>query len=81
MKKKFKNKAAEMAYLLAPREVERKVGKDGKTYRIYDDGNFKTMHLFTIEVSLGEHDGTTYWDKVSKVYVNWKDVSDKFKEL
>lgn len=81
MKKQFKNTAEEMAYLLAPREVERKTGKDGKTYRIYDDGNFKTMHLFTIEVSLGEMNGTTYWDKVSKVYVNWKEVSDKFKEL
>lgn len=48
MKKIFKNKAEEMAYLLAPREIERKTGKDGKTYRIFDDGNFKTFHLFTI---------------------------------
>ena len=58
MKKNFKNKAEEMAYLLAPREIERKTGNDGKTYRIFDDGNFKTFHLFTIEISLGKHDGT-----------------------
>lgn len=81
MKKNFKNKAEEMAYLLAPREIERKTGKDGKTYRIYDDGNFKTMHLFTIEVSLGNHNGTEYWDKVSKVFTDRKDVSTEFAEL
>ena len=81
MKKNFKNKAEEMAYMLAPREIERKTGKDGKSYRIYDDGNFKTMHLFTIEVSLGKHDGTEYWDKVSKVFTDWKEVSTEFAAL
>ena len=81
MKKSFKNKAEEMHYLLQPREIERKTGKDGKTYRIFDDGNFKTMHLFTIEVSLGNHNGTEYWDKVSKVFTDWKDVSTQFATL
>lgn len=81
MKKNFKNKAEEMAYLLAPREIERKTGKDGKTYRIYDEGNFKTFHLFSIEVSLGTFDGTTYWDKVSGVFTYWKDVSTQFATL
>ena len=81
MKKTFKNEAERMHYLLNPREIERKTGKDGKTYRIYDDGNFKTMHLFTIERSLGKFDGTEYWDKVSKVFIDWKDVSTEFAKL
>ena len=81
MKKNFKNKAEEMHYLLQPREIERKIGNDGKTYRIFDDGNFKTMHLFTIEVSLGKHNGTEFWDKVSKVFTDWKDVSTEFSAI
>lgn len=81
MKKNFKNKAEEMAYLLATRELERKTGNDGKTYRIFDDGNFKTFHIFTIEVSLGNYNGTEFCDKVSKVFTDWKDVSTEFAAL
>lgn len=79
--KRFKNKAEMQQYLLHPREIERKTGKDGKTYRIYDDGNYLTTHLFTVEVFLGKHSGTEYWDKVSDVFVDWKDVSTKFSAL
>ena len=42
---------------------------------------FKTFHLFTIEVYLGKHNGTEYWDKVSKVFTDWKDVSTEFSAL
>ena len=79
--KRFKNKAEMQQHLLHPREIERKTGKDGKTYRIYDDGNYLTTHLFTIEVLVATCSGTAHWGRVSDVFVDWKDVSSKFSAL
>ena len=79
--RRFKNKTEEMRYLLQPREVERKTNSKGETYRIYDDGNFKTFHIFTVEKLLCKQNGTEYWDRISKVFTDWKDASNKLNEL
>lgn len=81
--KRFKNKAAMQHYLLQPRELEgeRKQNANGDTFRIYDDGNYITGHIFSIERLVTKEDGTEYWDRVSDLFTDWKAVSDKMNEI
>lgn len=69
--------AKQMHKLLQPGMVEKTVCENGKTYRIYDDGNHIIGHIFSIEELINGG----WWKRVSKLYTEWKDVWAEYKVL
>lgn len=78
IRRSFKNKADATEYLLHPREIERYTLKDGTTYCIWDDGNYASFHIFSIEKYNARWES---WVRVSDTFINYIDAYKELKKL
>lgn len=63
------------------RVLEQAQASDGTKYRIYDDGNCHTFHLFTVERLhlYGKHKA---WERVNtEIYTDWREAHKCFESF